>query len=169
MRYWLTGALSLGMPQTRAGTRCSPSVEELATVASLAESVSAVIWLSMNETYRSILGLRAIRAYQDRPVSQDDLDRVFEAARWTGSAKNLQNWAVINVRDQDQIGRLAECGKRHHAAPSRVGDAGARSRNREHTGSTWDVWRRTSCWRQTPWAWPPAPSPSTRTATRPGS
>ena len=65
----------------------------------------------MSETYRTILGLRAIRDYEDRPVSQDDLDRVLEAARWTGSAKNLQKWAIVVVRDRDQIDRVAECGK----------------------------------------------------------
>ena len=46
----------------------------------------------MNETYRTILGLRAIREFRDDPLEQEDLDRVLEAARWTGSAKNLQNW-----------------------------------------------------------------------------
>ena len=69
------------------------------------------MYWSITETYRSILGLRAIRDYQDRPVSQDDLDRVLEAARWTGSAKNLQKWAVVVVHDRDQIERVADCGK----------------------------------------------------------
>ena len=64
----------------------------------------------MNETYRTILGLRAIREFQDRPLEEEDLDAVLEAARWTGSAKNLQNWAVIIVRDRDQIERVAACG-----------------------------------------------------------
>ncbi len=64
----------------------------------------------MSETYRRILGLRAIRHYQDRPVEQEDLDRVLEAARWTGSAKNRQNWAVVVIRDRDQTERLAACG-----------------------------------------------------------
>ena len=65
----------------------------------------------MNETYRTILGLRAIREYQNRPVEEAHLSLVLEAARWTGSAKNLQNWAVIVVRDRDQIERVAACGK----------------------------------------------------------
>jgi len=64
----------------------------------------------MNETYRTILGLRAIREFRDGPLEQEDLDRVLEAARWTGSAKNLQNWAIIVVRDRDQIERVAACG-----------------------------------------------------------
>ncbi|MCE2528232.1 MAG: nitroreductase family protein [Actinomycetia bacterium] len=77
----------------------------------------------MNETYRRILGLRAIRHYQDRPLEQEDLDRVLEAARWTGSSKNRQNWAVVVVSDGDQIERLATCGdftKPLRAAPVAV-------------------------------------------------
>lgn len=64
----------------------------------------------MSETYRNILGLRAIRNYQERPISQEDLDGVLEAARWTGSSKNLQKWAVVVVREPDRIERLADCG-----------------------------------------------------------
>ena len=64
----------------------------------------------MSETYRRILGLRAIRQYQDRPVREEDLDRVLEAARWTGSSKNRQNWSVVVIRDREQIERLAGCG-----------------------------------------------------------
>lgn len=64
----------------------------------------------MSETYRHILGLRAIRDYQERPIRQEDLDRVLEAARWTGSSRNLQKWAVVVIRDPDQIERLADCG-----------------------------------------------------------
>ena len=64
----------------------------------------------MSETYRNILGLRAIRSYQESPIRQEDLDRVLEAARWTGSSRNLQKWAVVVVRNPDQIERLADCG-----------------------------------------------------------
>ena len=64
----------------------------------------------MSETYRRILGLRAIRHFQDRPVEQEDLDRVLEAARWTGSSKNRQDWSVVVIRDREQIERLAGCG-----------------------------------------------------------
>ena len=64
----------------------------------------------MSETYRRILGLRAIRHFQDRPVEQEDLDRVLEAARWTGSSKNRQDWSVVVIRDREQIERLGGCG-----------------------------------------------------------
>ena len=63
----------------------------------------------MDRTYQRILGLRAIRQFQDRPLEPDDLERVLEAARWTGSAKNRQNWSVVVVQDPGQKERLAGC------------------------------------------------------------
>ena len=64
----------------------------------------------MTETYKSILGLRAIRSYTSEPVSDEDLERILEAARWTGSSKNTQRWSFVVVRDPEQKERLAECG-----------------------------------------------------------
>jgi nitroreductase len=48
------------------------------------------------------------RAYQDRPVEQDNLDSVFEAARLAPSAKNLQDWRFVVVTDKQIRRRLAE-------------------------------------------------------------
>ena len=53
----------------------------------------------MNETYDEIVGLRAIRQYRQEPLRKDDLDAILEAARWTGSSKNRQDWAFIVVDD----------------------------------------------------------------------
>ncbi len=64
----------------------------------------------MRETYDAILGLRAIRQFADRPVEPGDLDAVLEAARWTGSSKNSQNWSFIVVDDPDRKHRLTEAG-----------------------------------------------------------
>ena len=64
----------------------------------------------MSETYDAILGLRAIRLYSDRPIDPADLDAVLEAARWTGSSKNLQNWSFIVVDDPQQKARLESAG-----------------------------------------------------------
>lgn len=61
-------------------------------------------------TYDAILGLRAIRQFDDRAVAPEDLDRVLEAARWTGSSKNLQNWSFIVVDDPGQKSRLEAAG-----------------------------------------------------------
>jgi nitroreductase len=64
----------------------------------------------MRETYDAILGLRAIRQFADRPVGPDDLDAVLQAARWTGSSKNSQNWSFIVVDDPDRKHRLTGAG-----------------------------------------------------------
>ena len=64
----------------------------------------------MNETYRRILHLRAIRSFDSRPLDPDDLEAVLEAARWTGSSKNRQAWSFIVVTDRAQREALAACG-----------------------------------------------------------
>ena len=48
------------------------------------------------------------RAYQDRPIEQEKLDSIFEAARLAPSAKNLQDWRFVVVTDKENKRRLAE-------------------------------------------------------------
>ncbi|CAN5802018.1 nitroreductase family protein [soil metagenome] len=63
-----------------------------------------------NENYDFILGLRAIRSFEERPLADEDLTAILEAARWTGSSKNRQNWSFVVVTQPDQIEALAACG-----------------------------------------------------------
>lgn len=62
------------------------------------------------DTYDLIVGLRAIRSYQDEPLADSDLGSILEAARWTGSSKNRQNWSFIVVAEPENLNALAECG-----------------------------------------------------------
>lgn len=62
------------------------------------------------QTYQRIMRLRAVRTYIDEPISEEDLDAILEAARWTGSSKNNQNWKFVVIRDPDQKERLAAAG-----------------------------------------------------------
>jgi nitroreductase len=64
----------------------------------------------MNDYYISIRGLRAIRDYKSESISDEDMTAILEAARWTGSSKNLQNWAFVVVEDPEQQDRLAATG-----------------------------------------------------------
>lgn len=64
----------------------------------------------MNDLYGFVTRLRAIRAYDKRPIARSDLDAILEAARWTGSAKNRQDWSFIVIQDSDQLERVAGCG-----------------------------------------------------------
>lgn len=59
------------------------------------------------DTYDFILGLRAIRDYQETPLADDDLAAILEAARWTGSSKNRQDWSFIVVSGERLDGLAA--------------------------------------------------------------
>jgi len=48
------------------------------------------------------------RAYQDKPIEQEKLDKIFEAARLAPSAKNLQDWRFVVVTDKKTKRQLAE-------------------------------------------------------------
>ncbi|MFP3915334.1 MAG: nitroreductase family protein [Actinomycetota bacterium] len=63
-----------------------------------------------SQIYDFILGLRAIREYEDRPLSEEDLSSILEAGRWTGSSKNRQNWSFVVVTDGEGLEDLAACG-----------------------------------------------------------
>ena len=63
----------------------------------------------MSDSYDLIMQLRAIRDYQQAPISDEDLEAILEAARWTGSSKNRQDWSFIVVTG-DRLQGLAEHG-----------------------------------------------------------
>jgi len=48
------------------------------------------------------------RAYQDRPIEQEKLDKIFEAARLGPSARNAQDWRFVVVTDKEAKIRLAQ-------------------------------------------------------------
>ena len=50
---------------------------------------------------------RSIRAYQKRPLEEDVLVEVLEAARLAPSARNRQEWRFVVVKDEAQIQRVA--------------------------------------------------------------
>ncbi len=72
------------------------------------------------ETWDVIRTKRAVRDYDDRPVPEAIIRRVLNAGRLAGSAKNVQPWRFILVRDATQKQALSTCGRfaRHlaHAA-----------------------------------------------------
>lgn len=60
--------------------------------------------------YEAIRGLRVVRRFTDEQLSDEHLDAILDAGRWTGSSKNRQSWALVVVQDPAQLDRLAECG-----------------------------------------------------------
>lgn len=64
----------------------------------------------MSDIYDFILKLRAVRQYVEVPVSQEHLEQILEAARWTGSSKNRQDWSFVVFTDRQDLDRLAQAG-----------------------------------------------------------
>lgn len=56
----------------------------------------------------ALYGRRSIRKYLDRPVEDEKLNKVLEAARLSPSAGNKQNWKFIVVKDSKLRAILAE-------------------------------------------------------------
>jgi len=52
------------------------------------------------------------RDYRDRDIEPDKLDKLFEAARLAPSAKNLQDWRFVLVREKQIKQQVAECTNR---------------------------------------------------------
>jgi nitroreductase len=61
------------------------------------------------DAFRCIKTMRAVRQFTDAPIPDDVLQRILEAGRWSGSAKNTQPWNIVVVRDRTTLARLAEC------------------------------------------------------------
>jgi len=61
------------------------------------------------------------RTYLDKPIEQEKLDTIFEAARQAPSAKNLQDWRFVVVTDRERKQKVADCTNHSEA----FGQAGA--------------------------------------------
>jgi nitroreductase len=53
---------------------------------------------------------RAIRDFADEPLAPGHLDRILRAGRRAGSAKNLQRWDFIVIRDRERLRALSAVG-----------------------------------------------------------
>lgn len=60
--------------------------------------------------YELVRGLRAVRHFTPAPVSPAHRRAILEAARWTGSSKNRQNWAFVTFDDPEARAELATAG-----------------------------------------------------------
>ena len=60
------------------------------------------------ETWDAIRSRRDVRSFTDRPLGDDDLDRILEAGRRAPSSRNWQPWDFVVVTDRQQLVELAE-------------------------------------------------------------
>ena len=64
----------------------------------------------MSTAWDAVRTKRAVRAFADRPIAQDELDRILSAGRRAHSSKNLQRWAFIVVRDRERLRAMSALG-----------------------------------------------------------
>ena len=59
------------------------------------------------DAYRAIVDKRDQRRFTDRPIPEDVLRRILQAARMTGSSKNVEPNRLVVVRDRTRLEALA--------------------------------------------------------------
>jgi nitroreductase len=65
----------------------------------------------MRDAYDHIVRLRAVRDFESRPITEEDLRCVLDAGRWTGSSKNRQNWSFVVITDPSVKAEFATAGR----------------------------------------------------------
>src|SRR5438874_1283198 len=73
------------------------------------------------DTFLAVASIRVVRHYQPRAVSDEDVRRILEAGRATGSSQNRQQWRFYVVRDRATLERLSTA----VYAPENVAGCGA--------------------------------------------
>jgi nitroreductase len=63
--------------------------------------------MNVNEAIRS---KRAVRIFEDRPLSEESIRKILNSGRLAQSAKNMQPWHFIAIQDKDTLKKLSELG-----------------------------------------------------------
>ena len=62
-----------------------------------------------NALIQLIITRTSIRAFRDKPVSDETVEQLLKAAMAAPSAKNSQPWAFVVIRDRGQLEKLGAC------------------------------------------------------------
>ena len=60
------------------------------------------------DVFEAIRTILAVRKFQDKPVPDDLIHRIVEAARLTASSRNGQPWQFIVIQDRNTLKRIGE-------------------------------------------------------------
>lgn len=64
--------------------------------------------MKTNPVIEAMLNRRSIRAFEERPVSREDLEAIVTCGQWAPSAMNRQEWTFAVVDSAARIAQLAE-------------------------------------------------------------
>ena len=59
-----------------------------------------------NSVFEAVRTVMAVREYQDKPVPDEVVERIIDAARLTASGSNRQPWHFVVVRDREHLREL---------------------------------------------------------------
>lgn len=65
----------------------------------------------MNETIQALLDRRAVRAYEKKPVSKEDLELIVRCGQYAATAMGLQPWHFTIVNDRKLLSAIAEANR----------------------------------------------------------
>lgn len=65
----------------------------------------------MMNVFETIRTKRAVRQYQNNPIPDEAVRTILNAGRLSQSAKNLQPWHFVAIRDKARLKQLAEVGR----------------------------------------------------------
>ncbi len=63
------------------------------------------------DVFEAIKTRRSIREYQEKEIEEEKLQRILEAGRLAPSAKNIQEWRFVVVRDKQTREKLAQAAR----------------------------------------------------------
>ncbi|MBC7218788.1 MAG: nitroreductase family protein [Hadesarchaea archaeon] len=63
------------------------------------------------EAFEAIRARRSVRSYLPKPVPEDKIKKILEAARLAPSAKNVQPWYFVVVTDAEKRKKIARSGR----------------------------------------------------------
>lgn len=65
----------------------------------------------MNEVIKTILERRAVRKYEDKPVSREDLEQIVQCGQYAATAMGIQPWHFTVVTDRKVLDKLSDANK----------------------------------------------------------
>ena len=66
------------------------------------------------DVYPAVKTRKSVRAYLDKPVEEDKIKRILDAARLAPSASNRQEWRLVVVRDRLMREKVATAANNQH-------------------------------------------------------
>ena len=66
----------------------------------------------MNETIQVLLTRRAIRAYENKPVSRADLETIVQCGQYAATGMGLQPWHFTVVTDRALLDQISQANRR---------------------------------------------------------